>query len=63
MRRVLVSTASVAVLLLSASVALANQGPPTLPKSVAEPSVALAAVAGGAGAVLAGWWFARRIKP
>ena len=63
MKRLLDAALGVAVLLLTASVALANQGPPPLPKPVAEPSVALAAIAGGAGAVLAGWWLARRPKP
>ncbi|HVL12322.1 MAG TPA: hypothetical protein VM529_07140 [Gemmata sp.] len=55
--------AVVALLLLGTSVASAN-GPALFPSSqpAAGPDVAVAAVAGGAGAVLAGLWFARLLK-
>jgi hypothetical protein len=62
-KRTISSALSLVVLLLAAPVALANAGPPRVPPSVTEPSVALAAVAGVAGAVLAGWWLARRPRP
>lgn len=63
MNRIISSAVAVGVVLLMASVALANAGPPRPPQSLAQPSVAIAAVAGVAGALVAGWWFVRRMKP
>ena len=53
--------AAFVVLLLGAANASANAGPPR-PKP-SEPGVAIAAIAGAAGAVLAGFWIVRRPKP
>jgi hypothetical protein len=56
------------VLAWTAGVALANGAPPGLnsqptPLISPQPAVAVAAVAGVAGAVAGGWWLIRRIKP
>jgi hypothetical protein len=58
---VLFLLAVVTLLVAGASVASANAGPPR-PRPI-EPSKGIAAVAGGAGAVLAGLWLIRRPKP
>jgi hypothetical protein len=61
MKRLLLPFAAFVVMLLGAANAAANEGPPR-PKPV-EPNTAIAAIAGSAGAVLAGYWFIRKPKP
>jgi hypothetical protein len=61
-RLILFLAAFVVLLLLGGSVASANAGRP-LPKPPTEPGASVAAVAGGVGAVLAGFWIIRRPKP
>jgi hypothetical protein len=63
MNRVLACALAVAVLLFAAPPALANQGPPPKLDPPQNLSPAIAAIAGAAGAVLAGYWFSRRVKP
>ena len=62
MKRLLLPVVAFVALLLGASVASANAGPPR-PKPPTEPGVTVAAVAGGVGAVLAGFWIVRRPRP
>jgi hypothetical protein len=61
MKRILLPIAAFVVMMLGAASATANEAPPR-PKPV-EPNTAIAAIAGAAGAVMAGYWFIRRPKP
>ena len=63
MNRVLVCVLALAALLVAAPVAWANQGPPPKLNPPQAISPAVVAIAGAAGAVLAGFWLARRVKP
>jgi hypothetical protein len=61
MKRFLVPAIAIGLMVASAATALANAGPPR--PSAPPVSPPLAAVMGAAGAVLAGMWISRRIKP
>ena len=61
MKRVLLFAVALTILALGAATAAANAGPPQ-PRPI-PPNAAIAAVAGGVGAVLAGLWIVRRPKP